>query len=77
MIGRLAPPIRLADDGSRWYRTCMMLLDSLVRWAWYVREPAALRREQLAFEAAHHASDRIVATSLYAAGGLTYRGRAR
>jgi pimeloyl-ACP methyl ester carboxylesterase len=51
MIGRLAPPINLADDGSHWYRTWLMLRDSLVRWPWYARERAALRRQQLAFDA--------------------------
>jgi pimeloyl-ACP methyl ester carboxylesterase len=50
MIGRLAPPIRLADDGSHWYRTWLMLRDSLVRWPWYAREPAALRRQQQSFD---------------------------
>lgn len=53
MIGRLAPPINLADDGSHWYRTWLMLRDSLVRWPWYAREHAALRRQQLAFDAGH------------------------
>jgi pimeloyl-ACP methyl ester carboxylesterase len=51
MIGRLAPPIALADDGSHWYRTWLMLRDSLVRWPWYAREPAALRRQAVAFDA--------------------------
>jgi pimeloyl-ACP methyl ester carboxylesterase len=51
MIGKLAPPIALADDGSHWYRTWLMLRDSLVRWPWYAREPAALRRQALAFDA--------------------------
>lgn len=50
MIGRLAPPIQLADDGSHWYRTWLMLRDSLVRWPWYSREPAALRRQPLALD---------------------------
>jgi pimeloyl-ACP methyl ester carboxylesterase len=51
MIGRLAPPITLADDGSHWYRTWLMLRDSLVRWPWYDRAPTALRRQSLDFDA--------------------------
>jgi pimeloyl-ACP methyl ester carboxylesterase len=53
MIGRLAPPIVLTDDGSHWYRTWLMLRDSLVRWPWYAREPAALRRQPLTFDPEH------------------------
>ncbi len=45
MQGRLAPPIALADDGSHWYRTWLMLRDSLVRWPWYDRAASALRRQ--------------------------------
>jgi pimeloyl-ACP methyl ester carboxylesterase len=45
--GRLAPSISLAEDGSHWYRTWLMLRDSLVRWPWYDRSPAALRRQAL------------------------------
>jgi pimeloyl-ACP methyl ester carboxylesterase len=50
MLGRLAPPIALADDGSHWYRTWLMLRDSLVHWPWYGRSPATLRRQPLAFD---------------------------
>jgi pimeloyl-ACP methyl ester carboxylesterase len=50
MIGRLAPPIVLTDDGSHWYRTWLMLRDSLVRWPWYAHEPAALRRQPMMFD---------------------------
>jgi pimeloyl-ACP methyl ester carboxylesterase len=53
MIGRLAPPIELADDGSHWYRTWLMLRTSLVRWPWYAREPAALLRQAIALEPEH------------------------
>jgi pimeloyl-ACP methyl ester carboxylesterase len=53
MLGRLAPPIELAEDGSHWYRTWLMLRDSLVRWPWYAREPKALRRQTRAFDAEH------------------------
>ncbi len=51
MIGRLAPPIQLADDGSHWYRTWLMLRDSLVRWPWFERSPAALRRQPVDVDA--------------------------
>jgi hypothetical protein len=50
MIGRLAPPIVLSDDGSHWYRTWLMLRDSLVRWPWYAREPGTLRRQPMSFD---------------------------
>jgi pimeloyl-ACP methyl ester carboxylesterase len=53
MLGRLAPPIRLEDDGSHWYRTWLMLRDSLVRWPWYDRAPAALRRQRVDLDPAH------------------------
>jgi pimeloyl-ACP methyl ester carboxylesterase len=53
MIGRLAPPLRLDDDGSHWYRTWLMLRDSLVRWPWYDRAPAALRRQPTDLDPAH------------------------
>lgn len=51
MQGRLAPPIALADDGSHWYRTWLMLRDSLVRWPWYDRAASALRRQALSLDA--------------------------
>jgi len=51
MIGRLAPPLALADDGSHWYRTWMMLRNSLVRWPWYDRAASALRRQAAGFDA--------------------------
>jgi pimeloyl-ACP methyl ester carboxylesterase len=53
LIGRLAPPIHLADDGSHWYRTWLMLRDSLVRWPWYDRSPAALRRQAVDLDPGH------------------------
>jgi pimeloyl-ACP methyl ester carboxylesterase len=53
MIGRLAPPIRLEDDGRHWYRTWLMLRDSLVRWPWYDRAPAALRRQHIDLDPAY------------------------
>jgi pimeloyl-ACP methyl ester carboxylesterase len=53
MLGRLAPPIVLCEDGSHWYRVWAMLRNSLVRWPWYAREPAALRRQPLPLEAGY------------------------
>jgi pimeloyl-ACP methyl ester carboxylesterase len=53
LIGRLAPPISLADDGSHWYRVWLMLRDSLVRWPWFARDPGSLRRQPLVFDADH------------------------
>jgi len=50
MIGRLAPPITLQADGSHWYRTWLMLRDSLVHWPWYDRAPASLRRTPASFD---------------------------
>ena len=51
MQARLAPPIAFADDGSHWYRTWLMLRDSLVRWPWYDRAASALRRQALSCDA--------------------------
>ncbi len=53
MMGRLAPPIGLADDGSHWYRVWLMLRNSLVRWPWYARDPGSLRRQPVVFDADH------------------------
>jgi pimeloyl-ACP methyl ester carboxylesterase len=49
--GRLAPPIQLQSDGSHWYRTWLMLRDSLVRWPWYSRSVSSLRRQATRFDA--------------------------
>jgi pimeloyl-ACP methyl ester carboxylesterase len=40
----LAPSITIAADGSHWYRTWLMLRDSLVYWPWYRPTVAALKR---------------------------------
>jgi pimeloyl-ACP methyl ester carboxylesterase len=45
-----APPIELQPDGSHWYRTWLMLRDSLVYFPWYAGTPAALRRVPLDFD---------------------------
>ena len=41
---RYAPPIAIAPDGSHWYRTWLMLRDSLVWWPWCDRREANQRR---------------------------------
>jgi pimeloyl-ACP methyl ester carboxylesterase len=41
---RLAPAISIADDGSHWYRTWLMLRDSQIYWPWFDRTVRALRR---------------------------------
>jgi len=46
-IGRLAPPLTLESDGSHWYRTWLMLRDSLVHRPWFDRDPATLRRQPI------------------------------
>ena len=51
LIGRLAPPLRLESDGAHWYRTWLMLRDSLVHWPWYDPQPASLRRQRVSFDA--------------------------
>ncbi len=49
-IGRFAPPLSLQPDGSHWYRTWLMLRDSLVHWPWFDRDPVTLRREPAVFD---------------------------
>ena len=39
-----APPIAIEADGAHWYRTWLMLRDSLVWWPWFDRRLAAQRR---------------------------------
>lgn len=38
-----APPIAIQQDGSHWYRTWLMLRDSLIYWPWYNRRYNATR----------------------------------
>jgi pimeloyl-ACP methyl ester carboxylesterase len=38
-----APPIAIEADGAHWYRTWLMLRDSLVWWPWFDRRRAAQR----------------------------------
>ena len=45
------PPISIESDGSHWYRTWLMLRDSLVYWPWFDRRMAALRRVRADFGA--------------------------
>lgn len=46
-----APPIAITADGSHWYRTWLMLRDSLTWWPWFTPTKAALRRVDADFEA--------------------------
>ncbi len=46
------PPITIAADGSHWYRTWLMLRDSLIWWPWFTPSRAALRRVDADFGAA-------------------------
>jgi pimeloyl-ACP methyl ester carboxylesterase len=48
-----APPIAIEPDGSHWYRTWLMLRDSLVHWPWYRRTRAAQRRTPADFDGQH------------------------
>jgi pimeloyl-ACP methyl ester carboxylesterase len=38
-----APPIAIEADGAHWYRTWLMLRDSLVWWPWFDRRRASQR----------------------------------
>ena len=49
----LAPPAVVNSDGSHWYRTWLMLRDSLVYWPWYKTKRECLRRAPGNFQAAH------------------------
>jgi pimeloyl-ACP methyl ester carboxylesterase len=46
-----APPIAIAPDGSHWYRTWLMLRDSLVWWPWNTRRAVNQRRRPGDFDA--------------------------
>ena len=47
-----APEIALEKDGSHWYRTWLMLRDSLIYWPWYDQRFQSLRRVSGDFGAA-------------------------
>jgi pimeloyl-ACP methyl ester carboxylesterase len=51
LLERYAPPIELAADGSHWYRTWLMLRDSLIYFPWYEGRASALRRAPGDFDA--------------------------
>jgi pimeloyl-ACP methyl ester carboxylesterase len=53
LLDRYAPPIDLATDGSHWYRTWLMLRDSLIYFPWYEGRAAAVRRVPADFDARH------------------------
>lgn len=46
-----APIITIERDGAHWYRTWLMLRDSLVYWPWYDSRRVALRRTEQDFDA--------------------------
>jgi hypothetical protein len=46
-----APLITIESDGSHWYRTWLMLRDSLVWWPWYDRRVSNLTRKAGDFSA--------------------------
>ncbi len=46
------PPIAIEADGAHWYRTWLMLRDSLIWWPWYDRAKAAQRTTPQDFSAA-------------------------
>jgi pimeloyl-ACP methyl ester carboxylesterase len=48
---RYAPAINIEADGAHWYRTWLMLRDSLVWWPWFDRTLKTLRRETADFTA--------------------------
>jgi pimeloyl-ACP methyl ester carboxylesterase len=50
-IERYAPAIAVEADGAHWYRTWLMLRDSLVWWPWFDRRLAAQRRRPENFDA--------------------------
>ena len=51
LSAQFAPPIGIERDGAHWYRTWLMLRDSLVWWPWFDRRQVALRRAPVDFEA--------------------------
>jgi pimeloyl-ACP methyl ester carboxylesterase len=53
LASHYAPPIAIEADGSHWYRTWLMLRDSLVWWPWFDRRKAAQRLAPANFSAAH------------------------
>jgi pimeloyl-ACP methyl ester carboxylesterase len=46
-----APPIEIDAFGTHWYRTWLMLRDSLIYWPWYRRGPNAMRAIEADFGA--------------------------
>jgi pimeloyl-ACP methyl ester carboxylesterase len=51
LAANYAPPIVIERDGGHWYRTWLMLRDSLVWWPWYERRKDNLRRTPADFDA--------------------------
>jgi pimeloyl-ACP methyl ester carboxylesterase len=51
MRDNYAPPIEIDAFGTHWYRTWLMLRDSLIYWPWYRRGPKAMRAIEADFGA--------------------------
>ena len=51
LAAEYSPSIEIDRDGGHWYRTWLMLRDSLVWWPWYDRRKTALRRAPTDFDA--------------------------
>ena len=51
MLSYYAPSIELCADGSHWYRTWLMLRDSLIYFPWYAGTAESLRRLPMDFDA--------------------------
>ena len=51
MLLNYAPTINIEADGSHWYRTWLMLRDTLIYFPWYAGRAAALRRVEVEFDA--------------------------
>ena len=53
LAARYAPPIPIERDGGHWYRTWLMLRDSLIWWPWFDRRRDTQRRVPADFGADH------------------------
>jgi pimeloyl-ACP methyl ester carboxylesterase len=51
LLRRYTPAIQIEEDGSHWYRTWLMLRDSLIYWPWFNTTREALRRVDQDYEA--------------------------
>jgi pimeloyl-ACP methyl ester carboxylesterase len=51
LLDNYAPPITIDAYGGHWYRTWLMVRDSLIYWPWYRRGPKAVRAVRADFSA--------------------------